>query len=417
LRRETPVRTQIRARRWDHPAFRAVTWCALGFSAIAFSVLMPDGNFVRVANGVLLACLLLASIHGILSKIRDESKRNRAASVRDFQLSLVEAIHAVSLDGILVVDEYENVVACNRQFGEFCGIKLPDRLPGANGDDFTLPSAELLAQGAENTKDPKSFIDRVKELHGNPDQDDHCQIELKDGRTIERYTTVLRNNLGQYLGRVWFFRDISRHKLNELRLQEAYHAVESLAITDALTGLANRRRFDQYLAAEWRRGLRDNYPLSLLLIDADLFKAYNDHYGHLNGDACLKQIAEVAQDTATRSVDLVARFGGEEFAVILPKTSPEGTVEVAEAISENLRARRVPHAASPAGIMTVSVGCATVTPQAGANPAWLIELADQALYRAKRLGRNQVCVATADDAANNRQRTIPIRPSTAGQSS
>ena len=402
----TPVRTRIPIRCWNRLEFRAAVWFVLLASAFAFLVLAGS----RVVNGILFALFLLALARAILSNVRDAARRKSA----EFRYLLVEAIHAVSLDGILAVDEYENVVSCNTRFEEFCGIEHPEKLPDVNRNS-TIPDAGLLAQMAENTKDPEIFINRVKELYANPNEDDHCQIELKDGRTLERYTTVLRSNEGQYMGRVWFFRDISRHKLNEQRLQEAYHAVETLAITDALTGLANRRRFDQYLAAEWRRGLRDNYPLSLLLIDADLFKSYNDHYGHLNGDACLKQIAEVAQFTAMRSVDLVSRFGGEEFAVILPKTPLEGAIDVANTICENLRARKIPHAGSPTGFMTLSAGCATVTPQAGANPAWLIELADQALYRAKRSGRNHVCVATPEDAANNRQKAIPIRPPKAGR--
>jgi len=393
---------------------RTVTWLALALPAFLFIALRSDAGIIRVAYGILLAGLLVALINLILGKFRDESERCHAEAARDFRLSLVEAIHAVSLDGVLVVDAHENIVSCNRRFGEFCGVTLPERLPGADDAEFTIADAAVLAQMAENTKDPEVFINRVKEIYADPNIDDHSQIELKDGRTLERFTTVLRNKNGQYMGRVWFFRDISRHKLNELRLQEAYHAVETLAITDALTGLANRRRFDQYLAAEWRRGLRDNYPVSLLLIDADLFKSYNDHYGHLNGDTCLKLIAEVAHFTATRSGDLVARFGGEEFAVILPRTPSEGALEVANAIVENLRGRKLLHAMSPTGIMTLSIGCATVNPQAGANPAWLIKLADQALYKAKRSGRNQVCVATPDEAVNNHQKAVPIRNSTVG---
>lgn len=416
MRRETPARTRIRNRCWGPPAFCAATCLGLVCIAIAFGVLTPDARFARGAYEILFACLMLAAIKGTVSIVRDMSRLGTEAS-REHRRLLVEAIHAVSLDGILVVDEHENIVSCNRQLGEFCGIMLPERLPGVNGDDVTIPDAELLSHMAANMKDSEAFIKRVKELYANPDEDDHSQIEMKDGRTLERYSTALRSNFGHYMGRVWFFRDITRHKLNEQRLQEAYLAVETLAITDALTGLANRRRFDQYLAAEWRRGMRDSHMVSLLLIDADFFKSYNDRYGHLNGDICLKQIADVAQSTATRSVDLVARFGGEEFSVILPKTPLEGAVDVAEAISENVRALKFPHAGSPVGIVTVSIGCATVTPQAGADPAWLIELADQALYKAKRLGRNQVCAATSGDATNNRPKPIPIRPPTAGQSS
>ncbi len=334
---------------------------------------------------------------GVLNNVREITKRKLAEQAREFQHSLIEAIHAVSLDGILVVDQDERIVSCNRQYGDIFGIKLPEELPGITNSQLRISSTEILAQVASKTKHPETFLERVKALHANQNAIDKCQIELKDGRTLERYTTALRGKAGEYLGRAWFIRDISQQKLNEKRLQEAYHAVETLAITDALTGLANRRRLDQCLATEWRRGLRDGQPLSLLLIDVDLFKSYNDQYGHLSGDTCLKQIAEVAQNAATRSGDLVARFGGEEFAIILPRTPLTGAHRVANSICENLRARKLPHAGNPNGFMTASIGCATVKPQVGKNPAWLIEAADQALYKAKRSGRNQVCDASAPE--------------------
>jgi diguanylate cyclase (GGDEF)-like protein/PAS domain S-box-containing protein len=188
-----------------------------------------------------------------------------------------------------------------------------------------------------------------------------------------------------------FTRDISERKQAEKRLQDAYDAVEALAVTDALTGLANRRRFDQYLAVEWRRGLRDRKPLSLLMIDVDLFKSYNDNYGHVRGDSCLKQIAESALDVVGRPGDLIARFGGEEFAVILPNTPNEGALCIANDICESLRNRRLPHIANPLGHMTISVGCATMIPRFGLHSVNLVELADEALYFSKRNGRNQVC--------------------------
>jgi len=115
-----------------------------------------------------------------------------------------------------------------------------------------------------------------------------------------------------------------------------------MAITDALTGLANRRRFDQCLTIEWRRGMRERKPLSLLLIDADVFKAYNDAYGHLRGDNCLKQIAEAIQDVVLRPGDLVARFGGEEFAVILPHTAAPGAFQLAQDICAMVCDRQLP---------------------------------------------------------------------------
>lgn len=379
-------------------------------------VQLRDGSYIWVEASLKTICDPVTGVRkGILNTVRDVSKRKRNNEAREFQHSVIEAIHAVSLDGILVVDDVQNIVSSNRQFREIWGFPVPGNTPGSLMDSPFPADAEVLDQAVALTKDPVAFRKRVQELYDNPDQDDQCQVELKDGRTLERYTTALQSKTGQYMGRVWFFRDISQHKLNEQRLQEAYHAVEALAITDALTGLANRRRFDQYLATEWRRGLRDNQPLSLLLIDADLFKAYNDQYGHLNGDTCLKQIAEAAQCSVTRSGDLVARFGGEEFAVILPKTPPEGARNVAESICRSLRERRIPHEGNSSGIVTVSIGCSTMTPQVGANPAHLLELADQALYKAKRSGRDKVCSAVQPDAAPDRSKSIPIRPPGFGQ--
>jgi len=221
-----------------------------------------------------------------------------------------------------------------------------------------------------------------------------CRARKSSGEYIwvEASLSVVRNpETGIPSGVLNLVRDISAHKLAEQQLQDAYHAVEALAITDALTGLANRRRFDQCLSAEWRRALREREPLSLLMIDVDLFKSYNDMYGHLRGDSCLRQVAEAAMDVVARPGDLVARFGGEEFAIVLPHTGNEGAMHVANDICEALRARCLPHRGNPFGIMTISVGCATSVPRMGQHGQELIEMADHALYASKRNGRNQVC--------------------------
>jgi diguanylate cyclase (GGDEF)-like protein/PAS domain S-box-containing protein len=186
-------------------------------------------------------------------------------------------------------------------------------------------------------------------------------------------------------------RDISERKQAEEKLQEAYNTVEAQAVTDGLTGLANRRQFDQYLASEWQRAMRNGLPVSLLMIDADHFKRYNDTYGHVNGDQCLRQIAAVCQDAVTRPGDLVARFGGEEFAIILPNTDNKGVLQVARQVCQALRDRKLPHRANLPGVVTISVGCATAIPKAEMHASQLIEIADQALYQAKHKGRNQVC--------------------------
>jgi diguanylate cyclase (GGDEF)-like protein/PAS domain S-box-containing protein len=198
---------------------------------------------------------------------------------------------------------------------------------------------------------------------------------------------------GRPIGYLNLVRDISERKRAEEHLQSAYRAMESLVVVDALTGISNRRRFDEALATEWRRALREGDKLSLLLIDADHFKRYNDTYGHVRGDSCLKQIAEAALDVVLRPGDLVARYGGEEFAVVLPGTDEVGAKAVAEDICQAVRNRRLPHEGNAPGIVTVSVGCATIIPVRGKTAQDLIESADQALYRAKGRGRNRVVVA------------------------
>ena len=209
---------------------------------------------------------------------------------------------------------------------------------------------------------------------------------------VEANLCVVRDPVtGAPSGILDIVRNISVRKQTEQKLQEAYNTVEVLAITDGLTGLANRRRFDKCLANEWRRGMRDCQPLSMLMIDVDYFKLYNDTYGHMRGDSCLKQIAEACRDVVARPGDLVARFGGEEFAIILPNTSNEGAMQVANEVCLVLRSRKLPYDSNLPGIVTISVGCATMIPVMGKHATDLIEMADQALYRAKRNGRNQVC--------------------------
>lgn len=209
---------------------------------------------------------------------------------------------------------------------------------------------------------------------------------------VEVSLSMVRDPLtGQPSGILNFVRDISVRKAAEISLREAYEAVEALSVTDPLTGLANRRRFDKYVQQEWRRGIRSREPLSLLMVDVDNFKKYNDTYGHPRGDNCLKQIAEAALDVAMRSTDLVARFGGEEFVVVLPDTDHDNALHVANELCSAVRNRELPHSQNALGVVTVSIGCATLIPRNDLQVRDLIELADQAVYAAKQAGRNQVC--------------------------
>ena len=179
------------------------------------------------------------------------------------------------------------------------------------------------------------------------------------------------------------------------RLSEMNRTLVELSTVDALTGLANRRQFDRLVDLEWRRSIRSALPLSLLLVDIDDFKRYNDTYGHLRGDAALAEVAKTLGASFSRAGDLVARYGGEEFAALLPNTTVEGALDLAEQARARVEARAIPHRGSRcARFLTVSVGVGTVLPESRLNHSLLIESADRALYRAKAAGRNSVRVGS-----------------------
>jgi diguanylate cyclase (GGDEF)-like protein len=178
--------------------------------------------------------------------------------------------------------------------------------------------------------------------------------------------------------------------LSEQGLEAANARLTKLSSTDGLTGIANRRAFDATLAAEWGRAARDGTDLGLLIIDVDHFKMFNDRYGHPAGDDCLRLIARLAGRALRRPPDIVARFGGEEFAAILPGTSLAGALEVGERVRQAIMQAGLAHEASGFGCVTVSVGSASLSPHPGTDPQALIDIADRALYAAKHAGRNQV---------------------------
>ncbi|TCV97525.1 diguanylate cyclase (GGDEF)-like protein [Luteibacter rhizovicinus] len=174
----------------------------------------------------------------------------------------------------------------------------------------------------------------------------------------------------------------------EHRLSQRRDALEGLVFTDSLTGLANRRALDERLLREWHRpGQRE--PIGLLMIDVDFFKEYNDRYGHLAGDDCLRAIAEALTARGLRAGDFIARYGGEEFAVIAPATRLSEAVALADNLRAQVENKRIAHPLSPFGVVTVSVGVATLQPHATGGPLDLLNAADHALYRAKHSGRNR----------------------------
>ena len=189
-------------------------------------------------------------------------------------------------------------------------------------------------------------------------------------------------------------RDITARKKIELELQTANQKLELLANLDGLTQIANRRRFDHYLQQEWKRHSREQEPLSLILIDIDYFKLYNDYYGHQRGDFCLVQIAQALARVMQRSMDLIARYGGEEFAAILPNTDIHHASEIAEMMIQAIASLMLEHEVSKvSNYVTLSIGVSSLIPNSDNNLEGLISQADQALYQAKKNGRDRLMVA------------------------
>ncbi len=178
---------------------------------------------------------------------------------------------------------------------------------------------------------------------------------------------------------------------SETKLKHLNEALEKLAVQDGMTGIANRRAFDSRLEDEWNRCQREKHPLSLIMIDVDFFKQYNDHYGHLAGDDCLKMIAKALSCIAKRESDFCARFGGEEFVLLLPNTTLPAAQQMAEDCREKIYQLSIAHESSEAcHVISISAGVSSTLASRNETPLSLIETADQALYQAKMNGRNRV---------------------------
>ncbi len=298
----------------------------------------------------------------------------------ELQRSLVNAVIDASPEGILVVDEHGIIVSHNQQFVEIWRIPN-DRLRGIEPDTAVgADDQPILSTVLERVKDPQTFLARVKLLYDNPQLKDHCEIELKDGRTLERHSTVLRNDDGEYLGRVWFFRDISTQKQTESMLRDLAHH-------DPLTGASNRRYFFERANQEVARSKRSSTPLSVAELDIDFFKQINDQNGHAIGDEVLKSLCNASLDLL-RETDIFARLGGEEFAVLLPDTNLEGARCLAERLRQAIADSKLK---LNSGILscTVSIGVAMLKPADTCIEDCLLR-ADSALYKAKHNGRNRV---------------------------
>ncbi len=198
---------------------------------------------------------------------------------------------------------------------------------------------------------------------------------------------------------VGFMFDITERKAAEDKILQLQKELENLSYRDPLTGISNRRMFDRILDVEWSKARAAGEPLSILMLDIDFFKQYNDSYGHPQGDLCLKQVASLLDDTATRTRDVCARLGGEEFVVLLPATNDEAAHAIAARFVRMLSRAAIPHRNSRvADVLTVSIGMATIVPGAHDTPAAFMDLADTRLYLAKTGGRDRIVGAGGQGA-------------------
>lgn len=217
----------------------------------------------------------------------------------------------------------------------------------------------------------------------------------KDGRYvwIRDVVHVVRNAQGEVEALVGFMFDISERKKNEQQVMELQRELERLSFKDGLTGVGNRRHFENVLEREWQQALHEQRPLSAVMIDIDYFKQYNDRYGHVAGDDCLRRVGKLLDAAITRPRDFLARFGGEEFVLVLPDTDADSAQRVAEHCRALIAAEAIVHDTSPvAPMLTVSMGVGTTVPMAGDPPLSFIAEVDRSLYLAKQRGRDRIVV-------------------------
>ncbi|WLH33849.1 sensor domain-containing diguanylate cyclase [Pseudomonas sp. FP2196] len=196
-----------------------------------------------------------------------------------------------------------------------------------------------------------------------------------------------------------FIHQVRNGERIEKNLRQAQRSLEQIATHDSLTGLANRRLFERSLEIEFARGARQVSPVSLIMLDIDFFKRYNDAYGHVAGDHCLMQVAQVLKNCCQRKSDLAVRYGGEEFAVLLPDTDINGALAIAGQIRRSVIDKRITHSGSPTEYLTVSLGCYSFIPNGNDSPEVFIQRADAALYQAKNAGRNRAAVLSPEDGS------------------
>ena len=306
------------------------------------------------------------------------------AMAMEAQIARIELnqIFNTASDGMWIVDEAFNILKINLA----CCALL-----GVNKNEVIDKKCYELFKGSlcGNTVCPVVRIMKGEKYV-------ECDMERVCGEEPRQFilsATPFRGLDGRAIGIVETFKDITERKKMETALQLANEELKRLSIVDGLTQVANRRRFDESLNEEWKRMMRAEKPLALIMCDIDFFKLYNDTYGHPTGDECLRAVAKIISASARRIGDLVARYGGEEFAVILPHCDAQSAARIAESIRKRVEELKIAHVASKAhSFVTLSLGVSSVVPKSNFTPKILIEKSDSALYEAKINGRNRVVI-------------------------
>ena len=266
---------------------------------------------------------------------------------------------------------------------------------------------KLLPNASAGTAMIESVVDGVPRLYGyrqlgsyplvvSASTSRETILEGWQARAFQSSVIVALVILGVGLFGWVFIHQVRDGERIEKNLRKAQRSLEQIATHDSLTGLANRRLFERSLEIEFARGSRQSSPVSLIMLDIDFFKRYNDAYGHVAGDHCLTQVAQVLKSCCQRKSDLAVRYGGEEFAVLLPDTDINGALAIAGQIRRSVMDKHITHSGSPTGYLTVSLGCYAFIPAGNDSPELFIQRADAALYQAKNAGRNRAAVVTLD---------------------
>jgi diguanylate cyclase (GGDEF)-like protein/PAS domain S-box-containing protein len=233
----------------------------------------------------------------------------------------------------------------------------------------------------------------VAQSKAGTDHEADYRALTKDGQYIwiRDVVHVVRKENGEVDSLIGFMFDITERKDTEQKLIELQKQLEELSFKDGLTGVFNRRMFDSVMEVEWANAKRNRQPLSLIMLDIDYFKQYNDYYGHIQGDECLRRVANVLACVATRSRDFFARYGGEEFILVLPETDEAAAFKIAERCRNVIFKSQIPHEKSLVSqLLTISIGISTITPTRNDEAIKFIATVDKKLYVAKEKGRNSI---------------------------